>query len=97
MFCIAFKYIKNKYILSGLIFFIWILFFDQNNLVTQFSYRNELNKLLEDKQYYIQEIKQTLINLNELSSNPKTLEKFARENYLMKKDDEDVFIIVEEK
>ncbi|NUM51323.1 MAG: septum formation initiator family protein [Flavobacteriales bacterium] len=97
MFSIAFKYIKNKYILSGLIFFIWILFFDQNNLVTQFSYRNELNKLLEDKQYYTQEIKQTLVNLNELTSNPKTLEKFARENYLMKKDDEDVFIIVEEK
>ncbi|CAG0975751.1 MAG: septum formation initiator family protein [Bacteroidetes bacterium] len=97
MFSVAFKYIKNKYILSGLIFFIWILFFDQNNLVTQFSYRNELNKLLEDKQYYIQEIKQTLDHLNELTSNTKTLEKFARENYLMKKDDEEVFIIVEEK
>jgi cell division protein FtsB len=91
------SYFKNKYLLSGLIFLVWILFFDQNNLITQFAYKQELNKLLEDKQYYIQEIKYTIDNLNELTSNPKTLEKFARENYLMKKDNEEVFVIVEKK
>lgn len=90
-------YIKNKYFLSGSIFLVWVLFFDQNNLITQFSYKQELNKLLDDKQYYIQEIKSTIDNLNELMSNPKTLEKFARENYLMKMDNEDIFVIVEKK
>lgn len=56
----------------------------------------DLNKLEADKDYYEQEIKKTLEDLEELKTDPKTLEKFAREKYLMKKDNEELFVIVRE-
>ncbi len=56
----------------------------------------ELNKLEEEKGFYQEEIKQIRADLKELKTNPKTLEKFAREKYLMKKDNEELFVIVEE-
>ncbi len=86
---------RNKYLLTTLVFAGWILFFDQNNLLTQYTYRKELNKLNEDRQYFIREIQSTIDQLNDLTSNSITLEKFARENYLMKRDHEEVFVLVE--
>lgn len=88
-------YLKNKYAFTGLIFLTWVLFFDQNKIITQFQYRSELNKLEEEKHFYQGEIEKINKDLEELKSNPKTLEKFAREKYLMKKDKEDLFVIVE--
>jgi cell division protein FtsB len=90
------KILKNKYALSAFAFLIWISFFDQNNLITQFQYQRELNKLEEEQEFYQEELKVIQEDLEELQSNPKTLEKFAREKYLMKKDDEELFVIVEE-
>lgn len=90
------SWLKNKYVLTILSFSIWILFFDQNNLITQYKYRTKLNSLLEDKQFYTKEIKTTQAELKELTTNPKTLEKFAREKYFMKKDNETIFVFVEE-
>ena len=55
----------------------------------------ELNKLEEEREFYQGEIKQIRADLKELKTNPKTLEKFAREKYLMKKDEEEIFVIVE--
>jgi len=86
---------KNRYFLAASIFLIWIAFFDQNNLITQIQYRMELNKLEEEREFYQGEIKQIRADLKELKTNPKTLEKFAREKYLMKKDVEEIFVIVE--
>jgi len=86
---------KNRYFLAASIFLIWIAFFDQNNLITQIQYRMELNKLEEEREFYQGEIKQIRADLKELKTNPKTLEKFAREKYLMKKDEEEIFVIVE--
>ena len=90
------KLVKNRYFISAAIFLVWIAFFDQNNLITQIQYRLELNKLEEEKEFYQEEIKQIRADLKELKTNPKTLEKFAREKYLMKKDEEEIFVIVEE-
>lgn len=89
-------FLKNRYAIAAAIFLIWIAFFDQNNLITQIQYRMELNKLEEEKEFYQDEIKQIRADLKELKTNPKTLEKFAREKYLMKKDNEELFVIVEE-
>lgn len=89
------SYLKNKYALTAGIFIIWIAFFDQNNLITQYQYHAELNKLEEEKQFYQEELKVIQEDLHELQSDPKTLEKFAREKYLMKKDDEELFVIIE--
>ncbi len=90
------SFLKNKYALTTLVFLIWITFFDQNKLITQFQYRSQLNKLEEEKKFYLGEIATIQADLKELKSNPKTLEKFAREKYLMKREDEVLFVIVEE-
>ena len=90
------SWLKNKYAITSLVFAVWILFFDQNNILTQAGYRSELNTLLTDSDFYKQEIETTSRMLQELSTNPKSLEKFARENYLMKKENEEVFVFVQE-
>ena len=89
------SFLKNKYTLTGAIFVIWISFFDENNLITQYQYHAELSKLQDEEVFYKEELLKIQESLKELKTNPKTLEKFARENYLMKKDDEELFVIVE--
>ena len=84
---------KNKYFLVGFLFIIWIVFLDENNLV---SLNQQMNKL-EEKQEIIDslktEISEMTDKLERLNNDPKELEKFARENFLMKKDNEDIIII----
>lgn len=75
---------------------IWLLFFDQNNLLDRRKYVNEYKQLLKDREYYLEKIEEDKKRLEELQTNDENLEKFAREQYLMKKDGEDIFIIREE-
>jgi cell division protein FtsB len=88
---------KNKYFLITVIFLVWLIFFDRNDLLSQYEYRQQLNKLKEEHEFYTKETADVQKQLNELTSNKEKLEKFAREKYLMKKPDEDVFVIVTEK
>jgi len=85
-------WLKNKYALTFLFVTMYILFFDQNDIITQLGYQKELNSLKKDKEFYEKEILKTKTELQELTSNPQTLEKFAREKYYMKKDKEQIFI-----
>lgn len=87
---------KNKYTLSLILFFTWIFFFDQNSLIDRISNLKQLHQLERDQIYYIEKISEDTEKLRELKSNADNLEKFAREQYLMKKPDEDIFIIVED-
>lgn len=87
-------YLKNKYVLTSIAFLVWISFFDRNDLITQYKLKNQLNKLNEEKAFFIEEIKKDSNELLELKTNPKTLEKFGREKYLMKKDNEEIFVVV---
>lgn len=87
---------RNKYFLVCSCFLVWLLFFDRNDLLSQYEYRTQLNKFKEEKAFYIQEIAKVKTDLNELTTNRERLEKFAREKYLMKKDDEDVYVIIRE-
>lgn len=89
-------YARNKYILTILIFIIWILFFDRNNLIDRARELRHLKQLEKDKKYYIERIDNDSKRLEQLKTNNKNLEKFAREQYLMKKDNEDIFVVVEE-
>ena len=89
------SFLKNKYALTAAIFIIWISFFDENNLITQYQYHSELGKLQDEEVFYKDELLVIQQSLQELKTNPKTLEKFAREKYLMKKDNEVLFVIVE--
>ena len=88
--------IRNRYIVTTTVLLVWILVFDKNNLLSQIDLAHKLHQLKEDKKYYIEHIKQDETEVRELTNkdNPEILEKFAREKYLMKRDSEDIFIIV---
>ena len=86
--------LKNKYLLSGVGFAVWLLFFDDRDLITtHFKHRDELRKLEQSKKYYQQQIATTKTELEHLKTNPATIEKYAREKYLMKRDNEDLFLV----
>ncbi|RBL93886.1 FtsB family cell division protein [Chitinophaga flava] len=87
------RYVKNKFFITGVAFVIWIAFLDKTNLMYQYQFQSEVNKLENQKDFFIKEIKQTKEEQQELLSSPEKLEKFAREKYYMKKDNEDLFII----
>jgi cell division protein FtsB len=90
-------FLKNRYVLTGAGFLIWILFFDSRDLITShFRERGELQKLEESKKYYQQQIASTKRELEQLKTNPAVLERYAREKFLMKKDKEDLFRIRED-
>ena len=88
---------KNKFFILTVAFIVWMLFFDKNDLVSQYEYHQQVNSLKQERDFYQTETDKVNKDLDELTSNPQKLEKFAREKYLMKKDNEDVFVIVKEK
>lgn len=89
-------WLRNKYLLTGAAFVVWMAFFDQNDMISQVEMRMELRQLEEDRSYYEEEITDTRDELEELLTDDQKLERFARERYLMKKDNEVVFVIVPE-
>lgn len=91
-----FPFVKNKYILTSIAFIIIIVFIDGNNLIDRAKDLRHLHQLEKDKQYYIERIDKDSKRLEQLKTNDKNLEKFAREQYLMKKKNEDIFVVVEE-
>ena len=89
--------IKNKYFLVTMVFIVWMIFFDKNDLFSQYQYHEQLSKLKQERNFYKTETDKVSKDLDELTSDKSRLEKFAREKYLMKKDNEDVFVIDHEK
>jgi cell division protein FtsB len=89
--------IKNKFFLVTVIFVVWMVFFDKNDLFSQYQYSQQLTKLEQERDFYKDEIVKVNRDLDELTSDKAKLEKFAREKYLMKKENEDVFVIEHEK
>ena len=87
-------WLKNKYILSVVVFVVWILFLDSNNLVSRVKEMKSLRKLKYEKEYYVQRIEEDKRKLYEIKTDDQNLEKFAREQYRMKKQDEDLYIIL---
>ena len=88
-------HLNNKYVIAGAIFLLWILFFDQNNLLNRISDLRNLREMKAQKEYYAKKIANDIQRTTELETDDDNLEKFAREQYLMKKPNEDVFVIVE--
>lgn len=87
--------LNNKYLLTLVVFVVWISFFDRNDLFTQWNRKKELDKLEAGQLYYEQEIDKTRKDLTELDNNPVILEKIAREKFYLKKPGEDVFVLNE--
>jgi hypothetical protein len=88
------KVLKNKYFLTIIALVVWLVFFDKNDVFTQYELIEKCRKLNKDKKYYLAEIENNKAGLNELRTNKKSLETFSREKYLMKKENEDVFVFV---
>ena len=88
------SFVYNKYLLTGVAFTVWLVFFDRNDLFTQNERRMELRALERSKQYYNDQIVTERKVLEDLQNNPAAIEKYARERYGMKRDNEDVFLIV---
>lgn len=87
----------SKYLIALVAFVVWIMFFDDNNLMQHRKNLKELALLEDQVNFYKQKIIADKRKLYELQTNDANLEKFAREQFLMKKADEDIFVIVEEK
>ncbi len=90
------KIFKSFYFIAGFIFLIWMIFLDNNDLISQFRLSAKYNDLIEEKEYYQEKIKEVEIDREGLLSDQELLEKFARERYLMKKQNEDLFVIVQD-
>jgi cell division protein DivIC len=90
-----YKRLRNKYLITILVFGVWVIFFDQFNLIDRYQSLHEIRQLERDKAYYEKKIIEDTQKLKELKTNRENLEKFAREQYLMKRDNEDVFVFVD--
>ena len=87
---------RNFYVITGVIFVVWMLLLDNNDLISRFKLSNKLNSLESEKEYYEEKIKEVEKDRDELFGDKESIEKFAREKYLMKKESEDIFIVSEE-
>ena len=87
------SWLKNKYLITGLGFVAWMLFMDRNDLPTQWKRVQELRTLQQSEKNMDKQISETKQELELLKTNPSTLEKYAREKYMMKRDNEDLYII----
>jgi hypothetical protein len=89
------KIFFNKYTITLLLFGVWMMFFDNSSLLNRMKFKEKLNTLKQEKRAYLNEIKNDSILTEKLLSDTLEMEKFARENYLMKKDKEDVFLLID--
>lgn len=90
------KAFRNFYVVATAIFLVWMLALDSNNLIARYQLGSKLSSLEDEKEYYEEKIKEVQKDHDELFGDKTSIEKFAREKYLMKKETEDIFVIVEE-
>ena len=90
------KAFRNYYVIATAIFLTWMLLLDSNNLIARYQLSSKLSSLENEKQYYEEKIKEVQKDHDQLFGDRESIEKFAREKYLMKKESEDIFVVVEE-
>ena len=88
-----FVFIKNKYIITIVFFLVWMIFFDMKDWALISSRKDKLKELQKSEQHLTQKIAETRKELDLLKTSAETIEKYAREKYLMKKDNEDLYIV----
>lgn len=87
---------KYRYLVVISTFVVWMSFFDKNNWWDVWRLQRTYNEAIEERDYYREQADIARSEYNALFTHPDSLEKFAREKYLMKKDNEDVFVIIKE-
>ena len=86
---------RHKYMITVLIFIVVIGFLDENSLIQRVKHPSEISALNSEIEKYRKQYEEDTEKLKELTTNPEALEKIAREKYLMKKPDEDIFVFEE--
>lgn len=89
------SFLKNKYLIALLVFGFVMLFMDKNDVFTQAERRQQLRDLQESKAHFAAGIETERARLEQLKSNQGKWEEYAREKHLMKKDNEDLFLVSE--
>jgi cell division protein FtsB len=89
------KFLASKYSIVFILFAVYLTVFDEHSLINRWNNYKKIKKMEEEVKYYQNEIKVNKQKMNELQSSDENLEKFAREHYLMKRADEDIYIIKE--
>ena len=87
---------QYKFAIAFLALLLWMLLFDANSVVDQWKRTEEIRALKQERNYYLEQMEITRKEQEQLFSNLDALERFARERYMMKRDNEDLFIIREE-
>jgi cell division protein FtsB len=87
------SFLRNKYLLATAVFAVWMLFFDRNDFFTQIERSRNLNEIEESKAYYAKKIEESKRFSKDIQNNAAAIEKFAREKYHMKRENEDLFLI----
>lgn len=87
--------VKNKYTLSTVVFVLWLTFFNEINLIYIFQSRREVAELRAEVQRMKDDNERATVALHDLTTNTYSLEKFARENYYMKRENEEVYVFKE--
>lgn len=87
------SWLKNKYLIAGGFFIIWMIFFDPKDISSGFERASKLNELQKSEQHLGELIADSEKELDLLKHNAQSIEKYAREKYMMKKDNEDLFIV----
>ena len=90
------RYGRNFYVVSTVAFLVWMGLFDGNDFITQLGNWRRLRQAYGEKVYYQEKIIEVEQERAALMSDPRLLEKFAREKYLMKRPAEDLYLVVEE-
>ena len=88
--------LRNKYVLTTLLFLLWVTVFDENSVVNCVESMLEFRRMKREKTHYEQQLKNTTNILQELRANDDSLETFARERYGFHEEDEDVFVVVKD-
>jgi cell division protein DivIC len=86
-------YLKNKYVIAILCFFVWMAFFDPKDFGLTYERTQKLKELKQSENHLIKEIKETKVELALLKSNAESIETYSREHFFMKKDNEEIFIV----
>ncbi|WP_313374554.1 septum formation initiator family protein [Chishuiella sp.] len=92
-----FKIVWNRYFILSVAFIIWMFFFDQNSFFVHRELDKQIRLLEMDEAYFQKNLNKEKEKLNELNNNPAEIERIAREQHFLKKEDEDIFIIQQEK
>ena len=90
------RWVLNKYVLTLVVFALVLTFCGQHSLINRVQHQRKINQLERQIESYEKNIEKNKRKINELESNQENLEKFAREQYLMKEDGEDIYLIDEE-